>query len=260
MKKYLWIFSLLVIFASCSSLPLVESNYREKGNETGRYLYDLESNLAYKVEHDDENIYLQIKTDDQTSIQKMIRHGLYVYIDPRGGKSKDTYVLYPLPVQPGRGEMKRPGMMTSEGDREFDVNVLLENLSMEAIYTHEGNSEKMPVYLRDNDIKIDIHGKGKRELVYDLQFPLDRIVPGSQDDKSELSIGILTGKVEMSSMGSRPAGGGMQGGGKPGGGRSGGMSGGGRPGGENSSGIDRESMMEQISLWFKIDLGPKTEE
>ncbi|MEA2078124.1 MAG: hypothetical protein U9O95_08920 [Candidatus Marinimicrobia bacterium] len=242
MKSYL-IF-ILILFVGCSSLPIIESRYNENDIESSVYHYDIENNLAYKIKHDNEYIYLHLKTDDKTTIRKIMMNGLYIYMDPQGGRSKEVYFNYPLSLRVNPQEMKKRAFNQGTGmNDEFDMNRFLDHVSMEAIYSNHDLAEKMPVYSSKTDFKVELSAPTPSIFVYDLRIPFSKIHENGQKGISKLSLGIMTGKVERPSMEGRP-GGGMPSGSRPGGGMGGG------PGG----GFDREEMMEQMSIWFQLAL------
>jgi len=263
MKRILLMLLLLATLTSCASLPLVNSSHISHDDSKLKYYYDIDNNIAYNLQHDNDFLYLIMKTDDEMVIQKMIRNGLFIYIDPNGGKSKGIYFNYPLKKKPGEGEMRKmmdnriqPGL-----EREFNVNQLLETLGAEAIYSSEGTAEMIPVFAKSNDFKVEMTAPTNRQLIYKLRIPLNDVI---EKDNMEFSLGIMTGKFEMPSMnGGRP--GGNQGVGMQSGMSGGGMQSGGRPGemqggpGSNMNSENREAMIEQVSLWFKVNLNGEQE-
>lgn len=259
MKKVIPLLVALMLSA-CASLPSITSTYLMDDGPSLKYRFDIENNLAYKVSHDDDYLYLELKTDDKASIMKILRQGLFVYMDPNGNKSKEIYFNYPLTQKHEPGSMRKPNNMQSNVREEFDVNDLLDRLSMEAIYSKYGQAEKMPVYIVDSGFKVEINAVNKSVIEYKLRIPFQELKSGGLKDITELSIGIMTGKIEMPSSGDRPSGG-SEGGMQGGGGRSGGggmQQGGGRPDGNmQGAGENRESMTQQLSLWFSVDLTGK---
>jgi uncharacterized membrane protein YgcG len=247
----LLILAFTFILSGCASLPLIESQLAGEDPYDGRYYFDVESNIAYGVQHDDENLYIKIKTDDKAAIRKIMMQGLYVYIDPKAGKSKNIYFNYPLSEKfdPSQKRNKSAGMEQGT-QQEFNVEHFLDRVSMEAVFSDHELAEKLPVFSSKTDILVELISEGPNVLVYYLRMPFDRISKNGLSDISELSLGFMTGKMEMPKMdGSGHSGGGMQGGG--------GSSSGGMQGGDmQSSGMERESMMSQLSIWFKIDLSP----
>lgn len=253
MKRYLVL--LFFVLVGCASLPVIKSQPAGENPYDGSYYFDLESNIAYRVTHDEEYLYLKLKTDDETAIRKIMMQGLYIYMDPKGAKSKDIFFNYPLSKKfdPSKPRQKPTGM-TGGYKQEFDVNNLLDRVSMEAVFSNHEIAEKLPVYSSKTDFKVELSSEGSNVLLYYLRIPFDRITENGLSDMSELSLGLMTGKMEIPQMGDggHQGGGGMQGGGKS----VDGMQGGGRPSGSDmqGGGVDRESMMSQLSIWFKIDL------
>jgi hypothetical protein len=259
MKKALP-FIIVLILSSCASLPSLSSTYLMDDEPSLKYRYDIENNLAYKVSHDDDYLYLDLKTDDKASIIKILRQGLFIYMDPNGKKSKEIYFNYPLTQKHEPGSMRKPMGGQSNSRDDVDVNNLLDRLSIEAIYSKYGLAEKMPVYIVDSGFKVEIIAVNKSVMEYKLRIPFRELKAGGLKNISELSIGIMTGKIDMPSSGDRSGGGesGMQGGGRSGGGMQGANSGGGRPDGNmQGAGEHRESMSQQLALWFLVDLSGK---
>lgn len=113
MRKLL--FPLLILFMSCASLPLVKSTDISTEQSSSKFMYDIDNNIAYRVEHDENYLYLHLKTDDKTAIQKIMMQGLFVYMDIKGGKSKNVYYNYPLKHERGQG-MNRDMMKGQQGE------------------------------------------------------------------------------------------------------------------------------------------------
>ncbi len=240
---------LTLILSGCASLPIIESQPAGEDPYNGRYSFDVESNIAYSIKHDEENLYLKLKTDDKMTIRKIMMHGLYVYMDPKGAKSKDIFFNYPLTAKFDPSQMKNKSAgMTAGSRQEFNVDRYLERVSMEAIFSDHNIAEKLPVFSSKTDFHVELFSEGPHVLVYYLRIPFDRISNNDLSAISEFSLGLMTGKVEIPQMG----GGGHSGGGM--------KSGGGRPNGSDMAGSsERESMTQQLSIWFKVDLTPGDE-
>jgi len=56
--------------------------------------------FQYNVTNDDKNIYVCILSRDETTMVRMLRAGMTIYFDPKGNKSKDISLHYPLRKQP----------------------------------------------------------------------------------------------------------------------------------------------------------------
>lgn len=250
MKRLFLLF--LVLLVGCASLPLIESQDLGNADSRAKYMYDVKSNIAYKVQHDDAYVYLELKTDDQLAIQKILRNGLYIYLDPKAGKSKDIYFNYPLKGKPRHSETKQR-MQNMSGERKFDVEKMLDNLDVEAIFSNNEIAEMIPIYAKSNSFKVELSAPTSTILVYKLQIPIDEILKNKREEQ-ELSIGIMTAEFEMPSReesGDRP-GGGPQGAGMSSSGMQSGGSG--MYGGNGPSSGEMSTMKEQISIWFKIAL------
>lgn len=266
MKRYLFPGIMLVFLAGCASLPLIDTG-KDQLEDQKRYYYDVDSKIAYSINRDDNNIYISLKTDDENAIRSMFRQGLYFYFDPNGRKSKDIYFNYPLTGRMGGpgggpGMMQRGQMQMQDGQGKLNampalnVNDLIDNADMEAIFSYRDLAEKMPVYSQRTDIAVTLSSPKEGTFLYQLRIPFDRL---GKDDLSQVSIGIETGAIEIPSMGAGPGGGpggGMQGGGSHSGGNMGGGTPGGGPGGGQGGDFSPRENMEKISIWFKVNIEP----
>lgn len=253
MKPFLGLSLVLILFAGCASLPVLEIG-KEQSDVNRHYYYDIDSKLAYSIDRDDDNIYLSLKTDNEATIRSIFRQGLYVYLDPSGRKGKDIFFNYPISGGGGRGMgPMMPGQRQTNQGQSFEkpslnVNDLIDNAEVEAIFSYHKIAEKMPVYSQRTDIAVTVSSPKKGNFLYELRIPLDRLEKEAID---ELSLGIMTG--EMPSMAGGPGGG-------PGGGGSGmgGMpqGGGNMPSGGPGMGGPSQKKMEgvDINIWFKVEL------
>jgi hypothetical protein len=56
--------------------------------------------FQYNVTNDKKNIYVCVLSRDETTMLRMLRAGMTIYFDPKGDKSKDISLHYPLRKQP----------------------------------------------------------------------------------------------------------------------------------------------------------------
>ena len=61
MKRIIFPLIIMIMFISCASLPVVNSSFKENESVKSTYRFDVENNIAYKVEHDDSYLYLELK-------------------------------------------------------------------------------------------------------------------------------------------------------------------------------------------------------
>ncbi|MCK5371371.1 MAG: hypothetical protein KAQ62_22575, partial [Cyclobacteriaceae bacterium] len=86
-------------------------------------------------------------------------------------------------------------------------------------------------------------------------IPFTRIFNDESEDVSNLTVGFVSGKMEMPSTGRGMSGGGMRGGGMSGGG----MRGGGKSGGGMSGSSDMSAMTTPINFWINVELNKNAE-
>ncbi len=60
--------------------------------------YDDKAMLGYSVSNDKENLYITVETGDLATQLKILRNGLTVWIDRKGGKDEQVAINFPIPT------------------------------------------------------------------------------------------------------------------------------------------------------------------
>jgi hypothetical protein len=182
--------------------------------------------------NDQSNLYVCLKAGDERSPARLMRQGLTVWFDPSGGDNKIIGIRYPLAGPPGNrnwqredqpdeGQEARPrrlsdGIEVLRAERETPEMLTLEQARKEGLEVRASISEGA--------------------FVYELKIPLatSESSPLGLGVRPNATVGVLfeTGKLDLTRMGGRPAGGmsGGMGGARGGMGGPPGRMGGGRPG------------------------------
>lgn len=255
----------IILLSSCTSLNKVQSTGAMNKNLNDYAYSDPESKIRYDVSNDSKNLYIRLNTVDYASVSKILISGLKVCFDVNGKKSSKVFFEYPLPQNkraPGQGR-PRPVAADPSG---FSLNRIIEQIPNEGEFDRNGEKERVILSDKDSNIKATIKAVSNDEIIYNLTIPISRISKDGIAALSKLSVGIMAGNTENSSMG---AGGGGRGGAGGGGGRSGGGRGGagggggggrggagggeGAPGG-GGGGADRTLMTKPVDFWFTVNM------
>jgi hypothetical protein len=262
MNRYLAF--LLVLFLSffmhmnCSMLEL-ESTWKDRditldgkgGDWLGAKYYFEDLAISVGLINDDQYLYVSMMTENPMIRAQIMRQGLTVWLDPKGGKNKTFGIKYPLGRQRTgqEGERLTPETMMDEIAREEMMQKLQESMTeLEVLGPDEDVLGKMDVKdAKGIDIKMRNAGG---TFVYELRIPLSSSeeYPFAIGVKSGdvIGVGFLSPKMQMQ----KPSG--MRGGGRmPGGG--GGMGGRGGMGGMRAGGMGWQ-MPRQLKIWAKVQL------
>ncbi len=148
----------------------------------------------------------------------------------------------------------------------FDIKTSIVQAGKMGVFVKQDKNEQISVFSSEAEIKVKIEALNNTEITYELKIPLAKISANGIASLANLSIGIVSGKLEMHPKGDAKspesmdseASNGMQGGGNPdgmlGNGRSGGMHQGGLQGGSRREGIENSAMNSAIEFWFKVEL------
>ncbi len=254
---------LLVLFFSflmhmnCSTLQL-ESTWKDRditldgkgGDWLGSKYYFEDVAISIGLINDAQYLYVSMMTENPMIRAQIMRKGLTVWLDPKGGKNKTFGIKYPLGRQRTEQEEERltPEAMMDEIAREEMMQKLQESMTeLEVLGPDEKVLENMDIKdAKRIDVKMRNAGG---TFVYELRVPLISseehpfavgVKPGDM-----IGVGFLSPKLQMQ----RPRG--MRSGGMPGMGGRGGMGGG--VGGMRATGMGRQ-MPQQLKIWAKVKL------
>jgi hypothetical protein len=246
------------LLMSCSTLKL-ESTWKDRditmdgiGSDwlgTKYYFEDLA--ISVGLINDAQYLYVSVMTENPMVQAQIMRQGLTVWLDPKGGKDKTFGIKFPLGRQgkPQEGEGMTPEGMMDEISREEMMQKLQESMNeLEVLGPNERVLEKIDT---ENAKGIDVRMRNAGgSFVYELKVPLT-----SSDESpyavgvkagDTIGVGLLSPKLEMArprgmrGMGGMPGGGGMP----PGGGGMRGMGGFGM----------RPVVPQELKIWAKVQL------
>ncbi len=260
MKKYSAILFVLVfsffVHISCSMLEL-ESTWKDRditldgkgGDWLGAKYYFEGLSISVGLINDDQHLYVSMMTENPMIRTQIMRQGLTVWLDPKGGKNKTFGIKYPLGRQDsGQEEEQFNPQMMDEINREEMMQKLQESMTELEVL---GPDEEVLGIMNVEDAKgIDIKMRNAGgTFVYELKVPLTSSdeYPYAIGVKAGdvIGVGFLSPKLQMQ----RPRG--MRGGGMPEMGGRGGMGGG--MGGMRAGGMGRQ-MPQQLKIWAKVQL------
>jgi hypothetical protein len=246
------------LFAGCKSLLEVSSVQRTReiiidGNVSDwkdplTYLKDY--NLSIGFQHDNDNLYFCMTTNDRQLLRQIMFFGMTVWFDPVAGTNKVFGIRYPMPRQ--TEEMNRIPNTDEELNRARP-GMNFDQLPQEAVIYEPGSKEGMLVSIIElTDIRIRT-GFSKNIFVYECMIPLRKNSPHLYsigiESQEKISIGIETGMRETNRLRTDgpPRGEGMNPGGH------GGMRPGRRSGAERP---DAGESFKQLSFWTLVQLHP----
>ena len=274
----LLLFAGLAVLAGCG--PTLESQWRDReitidGRDVeweGTRVALADGWVGMGLMNDQEFMYLTVSLMDRATQAQVMRQGLIIWFDPKGGKRKEFGVQYPLgmrqmamagegagPQGIGMGGMDRGRMGGRRRDRTprpEQLQAMFEQLARvpEMEVLGRGNRRDRLGFGESEDIQLRLGYEGGR-LVYELRVPFATNPYGiGADAKPTIGVGFEMPELDMAAL--RQGMGGR--GGMPGGGMSGGMDegfGGGMDGGMRGGrmrGMGGGSVPEPLKLWLKV--------
>lgn len=238
----------------CSTLQL-ESTWKDReitldgkgGDWLGAKYYFEDTAISIGLINDTQNLYVSLMTENPMTRAQIMREGLTVWLDSRGGKGKTFGIKFPLGRQgekPGEGRME-PGEIMDETTREEMMQKLQESMTELAVL---GPGENVLATLNIEDAKgIEVRMRNAGgTFVYELRVPLtaseNHPFAVGVDAGGVIGVGIFSPKLEMQRPNGMRFGGRMPGGGgmPPGGGR-----------GDFGMG---PMMPQELKIWAKVQL------
>jgi len=216
----------------------------------GRLWVSEPENIAIGIMNDESNLYLTLSTSDRNNIMQIMRLGLTVWFDPKGGTKEVFGIKYPFGIRgmgtrsTGRSERPRDYMP----DMEEQVRSLQKSqLWIEVLGPGKDDVAWLSV-MDTTGIRVKTGLSTDGRFVYELKIPLgpslDNPYAVNTSPGKTVGIGFETGEIDLAAMRSQRAGSGMRGGG---------MRGGRRPGGMPGVGQGRQ-MPEPFRYWIRVTL------
>jgi hypothetical protein len=255
--KALWTFLIILtlsfLHSGCSTLQL-ESTWKDRditmdgkgGDWLGAKYYFEESAVSMGLINDQKYLYVSMMTENPMIRAQIMRQGLTVWLDPKGGKNKSFGIKFPLGIkgEEQEGAKMAPQEMMDEMAREKMMQKFQEMMTeLEVLGSDEEVMAKMDI---EDAQGIEVKMRNTAgTFVYELKVPLASgeeypfaigVEPGNV-----IGVGFLSPKMQMS----RPSG--MRGGGRmPVGGE-------GMPPGGGMSGYGR-MMPRDLNIWARVQL------
>ncbi len=251
--------------------PIVIDGNNSDWEQPYRYA-DSKARIAFRFSNDRTNLYITMKTDDPVTQQKILKAGMYVWIDPSVKSKKNIGILFPME----NIEQEKIQRTDKEGEAKAPKTDLLKKEILSASdYTLKGFTGCEGTYSLAQKNSCQIVAKmgisaATNELVWEAVIPFKAFYKeaiDAQDFGKSVDIGFEINALKRpadksgNEGGAAGGGGGMRGGGGGGGGgmrgggggRGGGMKGGGgRSGGEANS--ERTRLFEKSNTWQTVQL------
>jgi hypothetical protein len=286
---------LLMLAASCPALAQKNVTHAQQrdttitidGNAADWHLpfpyYDSKTKLQYSIVNDGSFLYICLRTSDQTTQIKMVRGGMNIWFDTKGGKKQICGIHYPLKANATMDLPPMPDGPESPQPQKMDH----QRMKLDAIAAQKTLHTQGLLNIPDADLPLDnlldirsaFNWDKDNILTYELKIPFSTFFKeniSAADTVKPISIGITINGLTLPSppqgmdgpsdggggMGG-PPGGGMGGGG--GGGAPGGMPGGGMGGpplgmnnGDTPPGVAKMmNMAQSVETWLRVLLSYK---
>ncbi|MEI6696090.1 MAG: hypothetical protein WCO13_08485 [Bacteroidota bacterium] len=261
-----FLFFLLILLSSCTTIESLSSISESTETKSDYRFYNAENKIRYQITNDNTYLKIRLNTIDASTIMKILRTGFNFYFDVNGKKDLKVYFQYPQARNFQSANFPEQHTAFNGKPREFDLKSSLVQAGKMGVFVKQDKTEQISVFSSDAEIKVKIETINNSEITYELTIPFSKISSNGIASLANLSIGIVSGKMDMHPKGEPKSSdsmdgetsSGMQGGGNPdgmqGNGRSGGMHQGGMQGGGRREGIYNSAMNAAIEFWFKVEL------
>ena len=244
------------VFVSCEKYEL-KSRWRDRDIDVdGRSLdwldiltYVEEFSVSIGIANDTDYLYICAVVENPLVRMQVLRQGLTVWFDPKGGRKKAMGLRFPLGFQ---GKREPPAEFGEEPDIEKLQRMFLMSLNeLEILGPDRKEKQRMKkAEAKGVDVAMSV-SSGK--LVYELRIPLikssDRPYAVNVQPGSSFGIGIETSSRRDMGQSPQRKTGGMS---RPVGGRNPGV--GGRGGMGQMPGGGRPGMPRNLKLWLSVSL------
>ncbi|TAE45332.1 MAG: hypothetical protein EAZ89_21325, partial [Bacteroidetes bacterium] len=165
--------------------------------------YDSGTRLSWQFSNDRQNLYFCIRASDETAQMKLLRSGLSLWIDTRGGRSKETGITLPLPGP--QAPLSSADMPMNPGQRPDPAEMRRRFLERPLMIKITGFIPSVPeIIAADNTFGISaaINWDNGGVLICEGAIPFDKFKPdfGAADTVKAWSIGLELAALPMPSM------------------------------------------------------------
>lgn len=159
-----------------------------------KYMYDPQSKLMYFISNDQKNLYLNLRIPEETEQRKILRSGLYVWIDPTEKENKTTGIKFPVGFNERTGyELEQENIRQPDNREQGEgKNRFINKLQDIELLGFDGKDSQFTVSSDNPDsvegkIRIDSSGI----LLYSLKIPLKELhIKLPAEENKAISIGI----------------------------------------------------------------------
>jgi len=263
-QQLIFMIFLLAGITACHTVRNASSTYRDQPLVIDGKLdewkqdatFDKSSKLFYAVTHDEENIYVGVMAKDDMVQRKILMFGLTLWIDTTGGKEQVKGVRYPIPSEERKQDKSRNlsdrdlperalQAMPEDNRGRIIEPALLDKMTLIGFNDIE---EETVSLAEQSGINVRMQRQKLIGLTYEAKIPIDMLyADGTLRDK-DLSLGIITGHLDLPD---RRSGLRSPGGMNPGGGMTPGRGGGGQMGNRPGGSGNLEELQESTKLWLK---------
>lgn len=245
-------------FTGCSSVKEIQSDLNSnnvvidglKNEWDGKLIFDSKARMAAGFKNDGENLYICVTTNDRTTMNKILRLGMTIWLEPEKNNKK-IGIKYPIvDFERMRDIPLRQEPAINENPEERFSKLIADQNELSIV-----NEDAYPLFLLSSNDENNFYAKlglNRESFVYELKVPLSTNKQAKYFLEAAspeiIGIGIETNEFKMEAPGGR-SGGGMQ----PGGGRQSG-GGGGRSGRMPGGGRNPEINFDQVKLFFDVKL------
>jgi hypothetical protein len=188
--------SLAVILSGCGETEVISRNvsgnsFRETAPAAWSGVTPLNTKSRYylSIAHDADALYLRIVLTQSWMQRLIMRSGLVVWVDPKGGNDKSFGIRYPLGKEGGMpGGMDFDGAGPDTGEK----NALQGQAGLEMeILEHDGKNTERMLISQGEGIRVTLT-RAPEEFAYTLRVPFDRFpdLAGAITAGNERKIGI----------------------------------------------------------------------
>ena len=233
-----------------------------------KFEVDKETNIAYAVDHDANNIYLAMKVSDQRTQMKLMMQGMNLYIDKKGKRKEGTGIEFPVKREGGGGGFGGRGGGRPRGGEDGsgaplgpDLKEMRERLATTMIFLKtfgfENQEDNQQLIVLENGVNVAFEWDEANNFFIEYLVPIRFIGSQASLNGKPLGIGWKINGVEPQIASTQitststaivgvPAGSSI--------GRAG--SGGGRGGGRAAGSVDfgsaqADSRFKEQSIWTK---------
>ncbi len=184
---------ILFSLTACMKLPIYHAQNKTDQSQLDKAMqgYDKDNEISWAVHQDLDYFELHLRTEDKTSMLKILNSGMTIYLDPTGKKKKNISVQFPL-EKDEKAINTRDQRSSSILRKQNGIQKLVNNLNPTFIFENQGELSNLNSTNTNEGIEVQVYLENESSLHYKLRVSKKEFLTANTSIENSFSLGIFS--------------------------------------------------------------------